>query len=96
MKRIRPISHDDRLSVVDHLDELRSRIVVSLLAVGVAFGLTAWQNHLVEARSRRPPPDRIRPRAANASRREGHRAKRGHRQGTGPPFWLGNGFGIRT
>jgi sec-independent protein translocase protein TatC len=47
MRRIRPISHDDRLTVVDHLDELRSRIVVSLLAFGVAFALCAWQSDLV-------------------------------------------------
>src|SRR3954447_11134874 len=47
MRRIRPISHDDRLSVVDHLDELRSRLIVSLLAFCVAWALTTWQNHLV-------------------------------------------------
>ena len=28
MRRIRPISHEDRLSVVDHLDELRSRLII--------------------------------------------------------------------
>ena len=47
MRRIRPISHEDRLSVVDHLDELRSRLIVSALAFGVAWALTAWQNELV-------------------------------------------------
>jgi sec-independent protein translocase protein TatC len=30
---------------VDHLEELRTRLIVSLLAVGVAFGLCFWQNH---------------------------------------------------
>ncbi len=39
------IGHEQRLSVVDHLDELRTRLIVSLVAVGVAFGLTLWQNH---------------------------------------------------
>jgi Tat protein translocase TatC len=47
VRRIRPISHDDRLSVVDHLDELRSRLITSLIAFCVAWALTTWQNHLV-------------------------------------------------
>jgi len=47
VRRIRPVSHDDRLSVVDHLDELRSRLIVSLVAFVVAWVLTTWQNHLV-------------------------------------------------
>jgi sec-independent protein translocase protein TatC len=45
MARLKPVSHDDRLTVVEHLDELRTRIVVSLLAFGVALGLCFWQNH---------------------------------------------------
>jgi sec-independent protein translocase protein TatC len=40
-----PIDHQDRLSVVGHLDELRTRMIVSLLAIAVAFGLCFWQNH---------------------------------------------------
>jgi sec-independent protein translocase protein TatC len=47
VRRIRPISHEDRLSVVDHLDELRSRLVVSVAAFVVAWALTTWQNDLV-------------------------------------------------
>ncbi len=45
LRRIRPISHDTRLSFVDHLDELRTRLIVSLLALAVAFGVCFWQNH---------------------------------------------------
>lgn len=41
---LRPIGHEDRLSIVDHLDELRSRLVVCLAALIVAFGLCFWQN----------------------------------------------------
>jgi sec-independent protein translocase protein TatC len=37
VRRIRPVSHDDKLSVVDHLDELRSRLIVSLAAFVVAW-----------------------------------------------------------
>jgi len=43
--KLRPVGHDARLSVVDHLEELRTRLIVSLLAVAVAFGICFWQNH---------------------------------------------------
>jgi sec-independent protein translocase protein TatC len=45
--RLKRIDHEDRLSLVDHLDELRTRIIVSVLAFAVAFGLCLWQNHLI-------------------------------------------------
>jgi sec-independent protein translocase protein TatC len=45
MTRLKSIGHDDRLSVVGHLDELRTRLIVSLLAIAVAFGFCFWQNH---------------------------------------------------
>ena len=41
---LRPVNHEDRLSVVDHLDELRSRLIVCAAALIVAFGLCFWQN----------------------------------------------------
>ena len=41
------IAHEDRLSAVDHLEELRARLLVCLVAVGLAFGVCAWQNHLL-------------------------------------------------
>ena len=41
----RPIGFDERLSVVDHLDELRTRLVVCAIALIVAFGFCFWQNH---------------------------------------------------
>jgi sec-independent protein translocase protein TatC len=39
------IGHEDRLSVVDHLEELRTRLIVSLAVLAVAFGFCFWQNH---------------------------------------------------
>jgi sec-independent protein translocase protein TatC len=42
-----PVGHEDRLTLVEHLDELRSRIVVAVVAFGVALGLCFWQNHLL-------------------------------------------------
>jgi sec-independent protein translocase protein TatC len=59
VRRIRPISHEDRLSVVDHLDELRSRLIVSALTFCVVWGVTAWQNHLVLEIVNAPLPDGI-------------------------------------
>ncbi|HTZ87047.1 MAG TPA: twin-arginine translocase subunit TatC [Solirubrobacteraceae bacterium] len=41
------LGHEDRLSVVGHLTELRTRLIVSLAALVVAFGLCMWQNHLL-------------------------------------------------
>jgi len=43
--RLRPVSFEDRLTIVEHLDELRTRIVVSISAFGVAFALCFWQNN---------------------------------------------------
>jgi sec-independent protein translocase protein TatC len=42
---IRTIGHEDRLSLVEHLEELRTRLIVSGLVLGVAFGVCLWQNH---------------------------------------------------
>jgi sec-independent protein translocase protein TatC len=47
MARVRAVSHEDRLTLVEHLDELRSRIVVCLVVFGVALALCFWQNHLL-------------------------------------------------
>ena len=44
-RRIRPIGHEDRLSLVDHLDELRGRIIIAAGAFCVALALCFWQNH---------------------------------------------------
>lgn len=43
--KVRPIGHEDRLSIVDHLGELRSRLFVCLGVLIVAFGICFWQNH---------------------------------------------------
>ncbi len=47
MARMRPVSHEDRLTLVEHLDELRTRIVVCILVFGVALGLCLWQDDLL-------------------------------------------------
>jgi sec-independent protein translocase protein TatC len=45
MAKLRPIGHDDRLSIVEHLDELRSRLIVCGIVLSIAFGVCFWQNH---------------------------------------------------
>lgn len=47
MPTIRPIGHEERLSLVEHLDELRTRLILSIVAFVLAFGLCYWQNHRV-------------------------------------------------
>ena len=44
-KVLRPIGHEDRLSIVDHLDELRNRLFVCLAVLAVAFAFCYWQNN---------------------------------------------------
>jgi sec-independent protein translocase protein TatC len=45
LRKQRPIGHEDRLTLVEHLDELRTRIVIAVFAFVVAMGLCFWQNH---------------------------------------------------
>jgi sec-independent protein translocase protein TatC len=53
---LRPIGHEDRLSIVDHLDELRTRLIICGVALVVAFGFCFWQNQrLLDALNRALP-----------------------------------------
>lgn len=56
MARMKPVGFEDRLSLVEHLDELRTRIVVSISVLLVAFGLCFWQNNLLLDIANRPLP----------------------------------------
>jgi sec-independent protein translocase protein TatC len=60
-RKIRPVAHDDRLSLVEHLDELRSRLMVALLAFGVAFGVCFWQDERIIDFVNNPLPDNSEP-----------------------------------
>ncbi|HVO54989.1 MAG TPA: twin-arginine translocase subunit TatC [Solirubrobacterales bacterium] len=46
-RRVKAVSHEDRLSLVEHLDELRARLIVCIAVLGVALALCFWQNHLL-------------------------------------------------
>jgi sec-independent protein translocase protein TatC len=47
MPKLGPVSHEERLTLVEHLDELRTRLVVSIATFVVALGLCFWQNHRI-------------------------------------------------
>jgi sec-independent protein translocase protein TatC len=56
MRRVKSLAYEDELSLVEHLDELRARVVVSLAVFGVALGLCFWQNHLLIELANAPLP----------------------------------------
>jgi sec-independent protein translocase protein TatC len=56
-KVLRPVGHEDRLSVIDHLDELRTRLIVCAIALAVAFGVCFWQNNALLTLLNRALPD---------------------------------------
>src|SRR4051812_10275335 len=41
------IDHEARLPLLAHVDELRTRLIVSVAALAIAFGFAFWQNHAV-------------------------------------------------
>jgi sec-independent protein translocase protein TatC len=45
--RLKPIAHDDRLSLVEHLDELRTRVIICVAALVVVGGICLWQEDFV-------------------------------------------------
>lgn len=56
-RRVKAVSHDDQLSLVEHLDELRSRLIVCLITLGIALALCFWQNHLLLEIANHPLPN---------------------------------------
>ena len=57
MARLKSVSHEDELSLVEHLDELRTRIIVCVAVLVVSMSLCFWQNeHLLEI-AKGPLPD---------------------------------------
>ena len=56
MARLRAVRHEDRLTLVEHLDELRTRIIVSIGVFAVALAFCFWQNHELLEIARGPLP----------------------------------------
>lgn len=49
MARLKRVEHEDRLALVDHLDELRSRLIVSAIVFGAVFvGCFLFDNQLLD------------------------------------------------
>jgi sec-independent protein translocase protein TatC len=57
MARLKPAQFDEHLTLVEHLDELRTRIIIAVLAFVVGAALCAWQNHEIFDLLNRPLPD---------------------------------------
>jgi sec-independent protein translocase protein TatC len=45
--RLKPIAHDERLSIVEHLDELRTRIIICVVTFVVVGGVCLWQDDAI-------------------------------------------------
>jgi Sec-independent protein secretion pathway component TatC len=61
MPKIKPASPDDQFTLVEHLDELRFRLIVCIAVFLVALGLCIWQSDLVLEIANRPLPDGFEP-----------------------------------
>src|SRR5882724_9292364 len=61
MARLGPVDFEDRLTLVEHLDELRTRIVISIVAFSVAFALCFWQNSTLLDIANKPLPGHLTP-----------------------------------
>lgn len=60
-RKQRPVGHEDRLTLIEHLDELRTRIVIAVFAFVAALILCFWQNHLLLRIINDPLPHRAKP-----------------------------------
>ena len=54
---LRPIRHEDRLSLIEHLDELRTRLIICVVAFVVCFGVCLWQDDVILDIMNRPLQD---------------------------------------
>lgn len=61
MAKIKAASFDDRMTLVEHLDELRSRLIVCAIALVVVSIFCFWQNHLLLNIANGPLPNDVEP-----------------------------------
>jgi sec-independent protein translocase protein TatC len=59
--RVKAADFEDRLTLVEHLDELRSRLIFCAVALVVVSILCFWQNHLLLSIANGPLPNDIEP-----------------------------------
>jgi sec-independent protein translocase protein TatC len=51
---VRPVGHEERLSLIEHLDELRTRLIYCIVAFVICFSVCYWQNHWLLETVNRP------------------------------------------
>jgi len=56
LAKLKPVRHDEQISLVDHLDELRSRIIYSAIVLTFAFAVCFWQSNLILDLASNPLP----------------------------------------
>jgi len=61
LARLKPADFDDRLTLVEHLDELRTRIIVCGFVLVIAIGLCFWQNAELLEIANQPLPSGLEP-----------------------------------
>jgi sec-independent protein translocase protein TatC len=54
--RLKPAQFDERMTLVEHLDELRTRIVFCAIVLVIAIGLAFWQDELLLDIANEPLP----------------------------------------
>src|SRR5919205_1780987 len=54
MSVVRPVGHEERLSLVEHLDELRTRLIYCIVFLIIAFAICYSQNHWLLRTVNRP------------------------------------------
>ena len=59
MRVPRRLGHGEEATLVEHLTELRTRVLIGLSAVALAFGVTYWQRHWLIERLRDPLPKKF-------------------------------------
>ncbi len=61
MARLKSANFDERMTLVEHLDELRTRIIVSAVVLVLAVGFCFWQNHTLLEIANNPLPRGLEP-----------------------------------
>src|SRR5690349_2296778 len=61
MARLKAAKFDDRMTLVEHLDELRTRLIVSGIVVLLVAIVCFWQNHAILDLANAPLPDDFEP-----------------------------------
>ncbi len=61
MGRVKAVDHQDHLTLVEHLDELRWRLIVAVAAFVAAFAVCFWQNHEILKILNEPLPEGVTP-----------------------------------